>query len=149
MNVDEDAIMREFVHLNHTFKRACRGTEKRSSARNVLAILASHEDAMREGLDSRPFTQVELADVSGLRPQSLGPLLVQLEAEGCISRQTCEEDRRATLVSLTEKGRARSSDVRAEQRAFAKKAFSVLTEEERAAFYSAINKLNKALDPWS
>ncbi len=149
MQVDEDAMMREFVHLSHTFRRAVSKGEKMGSAENVLAILSSHEDAMSEGLAERPFTQVELADVSGMRPQSLGPLLVQLEAEGCISRRTCEEDRRATLVSLTASGRARSSDVREEQRAFAKEAFSVLTQEERAAFFSAINKLNEALDPQS
>lgn len=143
--MSDDAIMREMAHMNQVISRRARRREGALGAPFVLAILASHEEAMTEGFASQHLTQVELADIVGIRPQSLGALLVRLEADGCIQRVACEEDRRAHRVILTDRGRDRAQEVRASQRAFAAETLEVLTAEEKHQLGAIVTKLNKWL----
>lgn len=143
--MSDDAIMREIAHMNQVISRRARRREGAVGAPYVLAILASHEEAIAEGFTSQNLTQVELADIVGIRPQSLGALLVQLEADGCIKRVACEEDRRAHRVILTDRGRNRAEKVRASQRVFATETLEVLTPEEKHQLGAIVTKLNKWL----
>lgn len=71
--------------------------------------------------------------------------LVKLEEEGLIERRPSQADRRSHLLALTDEGRAAAAKARELQAAYAEKALSVLTDEERIAFASAVVKLNDAL----
>ena len=53
--------------------------------------------------------------------------------------------RRQEIFPLTDEGRAAAAKARELQAAYAEKALSVLTDEERIAFASAVVKLNDAL----
>ena len=93
--LSDDSIMREMAHMSQVIARRSRQAGGATGASFVLAVLASHEEAMVEGFAPRLLSQVELADIVGIRPQSLGALLARLEADGCIERAAGEQDRRA------------------------------------------------------
>lgn len=143
--LSDDSIMREMAHMNQVMARRARAFMGGRGPGFVLALLAGHEEAMAEGFASRNLSQVEIAEAAGMRPQSLGPLLLQLERDGSIERPIYEGDRRAHLVVLTDRGRDQAQEARASQRAFATETLSVLTEEERAQLASIVLKLNESL----
>ena len=97
---------------------------------------------MAEGFAPRPLSQVELADIVGIRPQSLGTLLARLEADGCIERAAGEQDRRARRVALPDHGRDQARD---HQRAFARETLAVLDDAEKRQLAAIVLKLNAAL----
>lgn len=143
--LSDDAIMREIAHMNQVIARRARSLGGATGKPFVLAVLAGHEEAMADGFAPRLMTQAELAEAVGIRPQSLGPMLAQLEAEGCIRRASSDNDRRAHLVGLTDSGRAAAQDARASQRVFAEKTLSPLSEEEKAQLGAIVVKLNLAM----
>lgn len=144
--LSDDAIIRELVHLGHVVSRRSRQRESGHSSKDlVLASLATHDTAVAEGLANRPLTQVELADILGTRPQSIGSLLADMEQEGLVVRSVSENDRRAFYVRLTEAGATRAQAVRIARRRAAEEMLSCLTPHEKEALASAILKLNAAL----
>ena len=52
-----------------------------------------------------PSTPTELAALERVRPQSLTRTLAGLEEDGLISRQASENDRRQSVIAITEQGR--------------------------------------------
>lgn len=143
---NDDAVMRAMAHMNQVLTRRSRRAVGGRSSRLVLAILAGHEEAMAEGFAPRTMTQIEITEAVGMRPQSLGSLIAQLEQDGCIKRVVCEDDRRAHLVVLTDKGRDEAQAARANQREFATATLAVLTDEERVQLATIVFKLNESLE---
>ncbi len=97
----------------------------------VLATLALQDN----------LTQRDLAFILGIRPQSLGELLGKLEADGFITRQRSETDKRAVKVSLTDAGRARAEEIQAKRNRSAEDMFAKLTAEEKAQLRDLLAKL--------
>ena len=73
--------------------------------RSQISVLARLE---REG----PLTASGLARAEGIRPQSMGAIILVLESAGFISRAPDPADGRKTLLSLTESARQRFADGR-------------------------------------
>ncbi len=144
-DLSPDSIMREISRLGAVIQRAVRPHSDGGRPMQVLVRLALHESAMRDGFVQRELSQAELAELIGIRPQSIGPILAKLEEEGLIERRPSQADRRSHLLALTDEGRAAAAKARELQAAYAEKALSVLTDEERIAFASAVVKLNDAL----
>lgn len=144
-DLSPDSIMREISRLGAVIQRAVLPRSDGGRPMQVLVRLALHESAMRDGFVQRELSQAELAELIGIRPQSIGPILVKLEEEGLIERRPSQADRRSHLLALTDEGRAAAAKARELQAAYAEKALSVLTDEERIAFASAVVKLNDAL----
>lgn len=144
-DLSPDSIMREISRLGAVIQRAVRPRSDGGRPMQVLVRLALHESAVRDGFVQRELSQAELAELIGIRPQSIGPILVKLEEEGLIERRPSQADRRSHLLALTDEGRAAAAKARELQAAYAEKALSVLTDEERIAFASAVVKLNDAL----
>lgn len=144
-DLSPDSIMREISRLGAVIQRAVRPRSDGGRPMQVLVRLALHESAMRDGFVQCELSQAELAELVGIRPQSIGPILVKLEEEGLIERRPSQADRRSHLLALTDEGRAAAAKARELQAAYAEKALSVLTDEERIAFASAVVKLNDAL----
>ena len=79
----------------------------------------------------------EIAAAERLQPQSLTRVLADLEADGLISRERDERDRRQSVLELTEAGgRALAHDMGARDRWLAQ-AMEELTETERQVLYLA------------
>ncbi len=69
--------------------------------------LTGRQYAALAGLaDDRPGSQQELARVLGLVPGLVVGLLDELEGRGLVARRRSAEDRRRTVVELTDAGRA-------------------------------------------
>ena len=144
-DMSPDTILRELEHLASVIRRTVRPLDGTNRTMQVLVRLAMHEEAMADGFAKRRLSQADLASSIGIRPQSVGPVLVQLVDEGLIVREPSDDDRRTILLSLTDLGRDRAEDGRRMQREFAEETFSALTDEERVQFANAILKLNDDL----
>ncbi len=144
-SLSDDSLMREMAHLNAVIGRNARNAGGAWGLPGALAILAGHEVAMEEGFAPRLMSQVEIAQAMGIRPQSVGPLISQLEDAGFARRVPHEGDRRAHLIELTDKGRANAQAVRDQQRRFAEDTLSCLTQNEKDQLAALVLKLNAAL----
>ena len=78
-----------------------------------------------------------------IRPQSLSELLMKLENDGFIIRIKNEQDKRETLVSLTDKGKQRSKEFEALRKEQAAKFLAPLTHNEREKLLNLLIKLIK------
>ncbi len=145
LSLSDDSLMREMAHLNAVIGRNARNAGGAWGLSGALAILAAHEVAVEEGIAPRLMSQVEIAHAMGIRPQSVGPLVSQLEDAGLVHRVPHEGDRRAHLVELTDKGRASAQVMRDQQRRFAEETLSCLTQKEKDQLAALVLKLNAAL----
>jgi len=109
--------------------------EKKSHGRGRLVALL---------MDNGPMAQSQLAAQLGIRPQSLSELICKVEADGMVTRRQSEEDKRQTIVSLTEKGRASVETFRHAHRQHAEEFLSPLTDEEKQQFSVILRKLMDA-----
>jgi len=92
------------------------------------------------------MTQRALTERLGIQPGSASEVLGKLEKAGFITRTQSEADRRTTDVALTDEGRAQAAEAASRRDARVHEMFSVLSEEEKAAFLATMEKLNRA---WS
>ena len=92
-------------------------------------------------LDHGEMSQSHLAYHLGIRPQSLSEMLAKAEADGMIVRRQSTEDKRQTLVSLTELGQSRVETFRENHRRQAAEFLEPLTDEEKAALAELLRKL--------
>ena len=97
--------------------------------------------------DRGPMSQTALAAVLDIRPQSLSELAAKAECEGFASRTPSEEDRRQTIVSLTDAGRARVAAFREAHRRHAEEFLSPLDEEEKKTLRSILDKIIEGQEP--
>lgn len=74
-------------------------------------------------------------------PRNVTGLVDALEADGLVARSAHPSDRRATLVSLTEKGKAATAAMRRDQDRFAQEVFAGASSEELAALASWLDRL--------
>ncbi len=91
--------------------------------------------------DHGEMSQSQIAAHLGIRPQSLSELLAKMEADGLILRRQSPEDKRQTLVSLTDCGRSRVETFRENHRKRAAEFLEPLTDEEKAALADLLRKL--------
>ena len=97
--------------------------------------------------DRGPMSQTALAASLDIRPQSLSELAAKTEAEGLIARTPSEEDRRQTIVSLTEAGAARVAAFREAHRRHAEEFLAPLSKEEKEALRDLLAKLIAGQEP--
>ncbi|MDR1320151.1 MAG: MarR family transcriptional regulator [Gracilibacteraceae bacterium] len=88
-------------------------------------------------------TQKELSDLLAMRPQSLGDLLKKLEQKGYVTRTPSENDKRAMIIRLTEKGA--NEEIGNEKQLGFDSLFNCLSEEEQARLSEY---LQRVIDDW-
>ncbi len=91
------------------------------------------------------ISQKELAYLLAIRPQSLSELLDKLEDQALIYKRTSKEDRRMSLIGLTDQGKARVLEMK-ERGKDTIAIFSCLTEEEKECLYHVSQKVIDALN---
>lgn len=84
----------------------------------------------------------ELAERLRVAPRSATEVVDALEAKGLLARSPDPSDRRATLVRLTDQGRAVLNEAQALRRAAFEESLSVFTEEEKAQLSALLRKLD-------
>lgn len=86
-------------------------------------------------------SQRELADLLHIRPTSVSEILLKLEQKGLVRRTASGEDKRIILVSLTEAGKEQAVKVRKGRAEAHREMVSVLSPEEKEAFFRALEKI--------
>ncbi len=88
-----------------------------------------------------PLTQQRISEYLGADRATTAALVDDLEAKGLAVRRPVPGDRRARAIELTEKGRRLHSRADAAARDHERRAFSALTDVERAQLRRAMLKL--------
>jgi len=83
-------------------------------------------------------TQRRLADALRVTPRNITGLVDGLVASGHVKRETHPSDRRATLVSLTERGASTSSRMKRDHGELAELLFGAMTDRQFSAFVSGL-----------
>ena len=102
------------------------------SRERLLVIISEHPEGVG---------QKDLAWEADINASSASELIGRLEADGFLTREADENDRRAVLLKLTEAGKQRAEELRAERDGFLTDLFSRLTEEEKETFSALLDKL--------
>lgn len=87
------------------------------------------------------MSQSDLLVLLDIRSSSLSELLGKLERNGFIARQKDEQDKRVTIVTLTEAGQALVDTQMASRKERAQSVFAALDEAEQAQLLTLLTKL--------
>ena len=102
------------------------------SRERLLALLGEHPAGM---------WQKDLAWEADINASSASELIGRLEADGYLTREADENDRRAVLLKLTEAGQQRAGEIRAEREGFLEALFAKLSEAEKQTLSDLLDKL--------
>ena len=98
----------------------------------VLMIIADAGDA--------GIRQKDIAKEIHVSPSTLSELITKLEDDNYVERKVDPDDKRATLITLTEKGQARAYEVSEEHGEFVEGFFAGLTDEEKEQLLTLLKK---------
>ena len=98
----------------------------------LLVIADSYDGAVRQK------TLVEELDVS---PAAVSELVSKLERDEYVKREIDPDDKRATLIKLTDLGKARAAELADERNERFSKAFTALTDKEKDQLLKLLEKL--------
>lgn len=113
----------------------CRRNRAHSQGR-LLQTLLDYENGVR---------QKALAQDMKVNPSSISELISKLELEGYVKRTVDPDDKRATLITLTEVGRARAYEMQDENQEIFSNLFGALSTEEKEQLLALVEKLNASL----
>jgi DNA-binding MarR family transcriptional regulator len=128
------AVARALRHLNRSTLEPWNITPSHSRALGVLM----HHGVMRLS---------ELSDHLRIAPRSTTEVVDGLQEQGLVERQPDPNDRRATLVALTDKGRSTGTTIQAARDAEAERFFGGLSEPERETLSAILRKLRNPPTP--
>ena len=87
--------------------------------------------------------QKQLTEEMRINASTMSEFISHLETDGFVERNIDPSDKRATLITLTEKGRARAHELQDERKEKLDQLFSPLTEEEQKELFRLLNKLQR------
>ena len=102
------------------------------SRERLLVIISEYPDGVN---------QKQLAESAGINASSTSEVVARLEDDGYIVRKIDENDKRATILKLTEMGAVRAEEIRSEREGFLDEIFSKLTDEEKQTLSDILDKL--------
>lgn len=123
------------------------------SRERILTILLDNENAVAENTGEMEkaeavhtgaaagLRQKQLTEAMRINASSMSEFIGHLEDDGYVERNVDPSDKRATLISLTEKGRARACELQDERRDKLDLIFSPLTEKEQKELLRLLKKL--------
>jgi DNA-binding MarR family transcriptional regulator len=118
--------------------------ELRHRSREALTpwqITPSQFRALSVLMRDDPQRVTELAEHLRIAPRSATEVIDHLQRRGLVERRPDAADRRATLIALTDQGRAAGDDLRAARQIEAGRFFSTLSEGDREALSAILRKL--------
>lgn len=102
---------------------------------HILDLLTQNE-----GLSQR-----EISEALNIRPQSASEAITSMESQGLVEKRANEQDKRSSLIYITQEGRDRQIAIREERICNAKRIFAPLTDEEKETLFALLNKTTAAL----
>ena len=105
-------------------------------------IMRPHGRHMGQGrilkiLNDGPISQKELQEAMNVQAGSISEIVSKLEERGLLTKTKSEEDARAVILTITEKGKERLNEF-AQRKEF----YSSITEEEKEQLKEILTKLN-------
>ena len=95
-------------HPGHYFSRISRGLARVGDARlRELGLATAHLPVLTALKDGARLSQTELARWAKVEQPSMAQLLARMERDGLVKREPDPQDKRSSLVSLTETALAR------------------------------------------
>lgn len=104
----------------------------RNGKQHILVDLLAHDGCM---------TQRDLQEASCITSASLSEVVAKLEAEGLISRERSETDRRQLTLTLTDEGRRRARAFIESRREFERTAFDCLSSDEKDRLLDTLDRV--------
>ena len=104
------------------------------SREHMLVIISEYPDGIR---------QKELAERAGINASSTSEVVTKLEDDGYLVRTIDPNDKRATVLKLTEMGSVRAEEIRGERESFLDEFFGRLTDDEKQTLSDILDKLTK------
>lgn len=101
----------------------------------VLDVIGRFEDGVR---------QKTLTEELRINPSSVSEMISKLENDGYVKRTVDPTDKRATLITLTELGEARTAELSDERNERLDRAFGNLTDAEKEQLIALLEKLTEA-----
>lgn len=98
----------------------------------LLVIADSYDGAVR---------QKTLVDELDISPAAVSELVSKLEKDKYVNREVDPDDKRATLIKLTELGKARAAELADERNERFSKAFTALSAKEKDQLLKLLEKL--------
>ena len=95
---------------------------------------------------SNGLTPTALAEQLGLRLPTLSESLKKLEDRGLVARTPVPENKKSSIITLTDAGREEAQRLAGKAAAFAETFFSPLTPEEKTSLEAILTKLNEGRD---
>jgi DNA-binding MarR family transcriptional regulator len=129
-------LRRAVVRLNRCLRSA--GTDQTLSANKLSALGFLYTNPS--------CSPGELAVAERLQPQSLTKLLSELEGEGYISRVKSDEDRRQSLLEITQKGKEVLARDMRERDEWLMEAVSHLSDTEQQVLQIAAKIMNRVAE---
>lgn len=119
-----------FRDISHTMRFLYEG---KGSQKRILIVL----------LETGEITQRVLTERLGIQPGSASEVIAKLENAGLIVRTSSTEDRRTTVVSLTEEGKKQAMEAGEQRERRHEEMFSCLSEEEKLQLLTLLEKINQ------
>lgn len=134
------------------------GSDPEQALEKLFALAAMTHQYMEKGMAARgltraratvlwnlhqqgAMTQRALAEAIGVTPRNVTGLVDALESDGFVARGPHPEDRRATLVALTDKGGESMGGLRGEYDQGAARLFEGLTADDLSGFVATADHL--------
>ena len=125
------------------------GVRHRALAIAALApfgIHPGHKLVLFELDAAGPLTQAQLASATGFEPPTITLSVRQLQEAGLVTRRPSHTDRRATVVELSDKGRALLPELKAAWRRLAEHTVAGLVSTPLSQLTAALADLAASLD---
>ena len=136
----EYTIMRSLVRVVHSARRRPKDEPREPQGKcrgfgHILDLLTQQDG----------ITQQQIAEQLDIRPQSASEAICNMEAQGLLTRQINEQDRRSCHIYITPAGRVRQAELLNKRIENAKRIFSPLTEEEKNNLLQLLEKVTVAM----
>jgi DNA-binding MarR family transcriptional regulator len=110
-----------------------------NSSLGELGLTPARTHLLWELCHRGPSTQRVLADALGVTPRNVTGLVDGLEETGYVTRQPHPRDRRATLVTLTDRGTEVTTRMEQEHEQFARLLFAELPDQQFDALHRGLD----------
>lgn len=136
----EYEIMKSFVRIASGGRRrhqhACNSEKPQFRGYGRILDVLSQNDGV---------SQREIAELLNIRPQSASEAIASMESQGLVEKLTKEQDKRCSLIYITQAGRERQIALQNERIENARRIFEPLSEQEKETLLKLLNKVAATL----
>ena len=91
------------------------------------------------------LSQRQIAEALNIRPQSASEAIASMEGQGLVEKRVDEQDKRCSLVYITQLGRQQQIELRNQRIENAQRVFHPLTDMEKETLLEILKKVASAL----